>query len=157
MWFSLTFLSSSLLFHFSCAVSASNHTDPEEHLCKSTKVKAGSSQMRPVVTLSGAIHTCRDLEPVDTPVYPICFCAGIVQAFACLSTWRLTARYRADGPLINVGEFVFPSLRKPCEQIYSRRNCFLFSMRSNHSHISILWHACTNFITHTRAGDIPQK
>lgn len=108
-----------------------SHRLPRNICEKATRLKLG----RGLSSLwSGALHTCGDLEPVDTAVYPICFCAGIVQAFACLSTWRLTARYRADGPLIFVGEFVFPSLCKPCEQFYSCRVCFLFSMRTNHSH-----------------------
>lgn len=97
---------------------------------------------------SGALYTCRDFEPTDTAVYPICFCAGIVQACACLSTWRLAARYRADGPLINEGEFVFPSLCKPCEPFYSCRVCFLFSPIT-HRDISILFFSLTQ--THTLA------
>lgn len=97
---------------------------------------------------SGAMYTCRGFEPTDTAVYPICFCAGIVQACACLSTWRLTARSRADGPLINVGEFVFPSLCKPCETFYSCRVCFLFSPIT-HRDISILFFSLTQ--THTLA------
>lgn len=134
------------LFHLSCVSTASNRVAPRR-----TSARKAPRLTPGVVTLGAERCPRAETSNPLTPLYTLYVFVQVScrHALVCQHDVSQQHRYRADGPLINVGEFVFPSLRKPCEPFYSRRVCFLFSPIT-HRDISILRRACTPSLSHKK-------